>query len=247
MKLQISEMAKLAGVSVRTLHYYDEIGLLKPSEVDPVNGYRFYGQAALERLQEILFYRELAFPLGEIARLLSSPDYDKTQALSAQRHLLTLKKERLERLIAAIDDAAKGENTMALNAFQNTEYEAARAQYAKEARQKWGDTDAYRESEQKTKDYTTNQWQEADAGLNAVFAAFAACRKSGNAPDSEEAKAIAQRLQEEITRSYYTCTKEILAGLGVMYTEDERFCRNIDRNGEGTAAYARAAIEAYCN
>ena len=107
MKMQIKEFAELTGVSVRTLHYYDEIGLLKPSEVDAQTGYRFYDENSFERMQEILFYRELDFSLKTIAEILSSPDYDKHQALSHQRQLLLAKKERLEQLIAAIDSVEK--------------------------------------------------------------------------------------------------------------------------------------------
>ena len=107
MKMQINEFAKLAGVSIRTLHYYDEIGLLKPAFVDEQNGYRFYDEISLERMQEILFYRELDFELKSIAEILSSPDYDKQKALAEQRKLLILKKERLERIIAALDSAEK--------------------------------------------------------------------------------------------------------------------------------------------
>ena len=112
MKLQIKEFAGLTGVSVRTLHYYDEIGLLKPGFVDEQNGYRFYDEASLERMQEILFYRELDFSLKSIAELLASPNYNKQKALAKQKQLLTLKRERLTRLIAALEQAEKGEITM---------------------------------------------------------------------------------------------------------------------------------------
>ena len=121
MKLQINEFAKLTGVSVRTLHYYDEIGLLKPAEIDKWTGYRFYDAISLEKMQQIMFYRELDFSLKSIMKILSSPDYDKEKALNEQKKLLILKKERLEKLISAIDSAKKGENIM--NAFDNTKFE----------------------------------------------------------------------------------------------------------------------------
>lgn len=139
MKMHIREFANLTGVSVRTLHYYDEIGLLKPCTVDEQNGYRFYDENSLSRMQEILFYRELDFPLKEIIAILSSPDYDKQTALKEQKRLLTLKKERLERLISALDSALKGEK-ITMTAFDNSEYEAQRELYAKEAKEKWGKT-----------------------------------------------------------------------------------------------------------
>ena len=121
MKMQIKEFADFTGVSVRTLHYYDEIGLLAPAHVDQVTGYRYYDEKSLMRMQEILFYRELDFSLKSIGEILSSPDYDKSRALKEQKHLLTLKKERLERLILAIDRAVEGENIM--NAFDYSEFD----------------------------------------------------------------------------------------------------------------------------
>ena len=148
MKMQIKEFAGFTGVSVRTLHYYDEIGLLRPADVDVDTGYRFYDEQSLLRMQEILFYRELDFSLKSIGEILSSPDYDKSRALEEQKQLLKLKKERLERLIDAIDDAMKGENVM--KAFDNSDYETARKQYEVEAKERWGETEAYKEHAEKT-------------------------------------------------------------------------------------------------
>ena len=136
MKMQIKEFAALTGVSVRTLHYYDEIGLLKPAQVNPHTGYRYYSTASLLRMQEILFYRELDFSLKSIGEILAAPNHDTRRALQEQKQLLTLKKERLEKLICAIDGAMKGENVM--NAFDSSRLEA----YKAEAREKWGNTDA---------------------------------------------------------------------------------------------------------
>ena len=142
MRMQIKEFADFTGVSVRTLHYYDEIGLLKPAYVENSTGYRYYDEVCLERMQEILFYRELDFPLKNICELLSSPGYNKQEALVQQKRLLVLKKERLERLIDALDKAEKGEYVM--TAFDNKEYEETRKQYEKEAKELWGETDAYK-------------------------------------------------------------------------------------------------------
>ena len=118
--------------------------------------------------------------------------------------------------------------------------------YFKETRERWGDTSAYREHEQKTKNYTKEKWAEANDGLMAIFAEFAVCKVSGASGDSDEAQALVAKLQAHITANYYTCTDEILAGLGKMYVCDERFKKNIDKHSEGTAAFASAAIEAYC-
>ena len=244
MKMQINEFAKLVSVSVRTLHYYDEIGLLKPAFVDEQNGYRFYDEISLERMQEILFYRELDFKLKSIAEILSSPDYDKQKALAEQRKLLILKKERLERIIAALDSAEKGKITM--SAFDNSDYETARNRYEAEAKRRWGETAAYKEHAEKTANYSKDQWQEVNDGLMTVLAKFAACMKDGNTANSDEAQALVKELQNYITANYYTCTNEILAGLGQMYVADERFKNNIDKHTLGTATFVSQAIAHYC-
>ena len=235
--MQIKEFAEQIGVSVRTLHYYDEIGLLKPSEVDVQNGYRFYDERSLERMQEILFYRELDFSLKTIAQILSSPDYDKQQALTRQRKLLLAKKERLERLIDALDSMEKGEGFMK----PNNEYEDLKNKYAEEVRQRWGSTDAYKESQQRNTDFS-----QAASLLDAVFEEFAELDRSGISPDDEAAKVQVEKLQRCITDNFYTCTNEILAGLGQMYAADVRFKNNIDKHGEGTAEFVSQCIKSYC-
>ena len=236
MKMQIKEFAQLTGVSVRTLHYYDEIGLLKPSEVDAQTGYRFYDENAFERMQEILFYRELDFSLKTIAEILSSPDYDKQQALSRQRKLLLANKERLEQLIATLDSVEEGMGFMKTK----NEYEALKNQYAEEAKQRWGNTDAYQESENRNTDFSKSA-----PLLDAVFEEFAELNRAGASPESEPAKIMAEKLQQCITDNFYTCTDEILKGLGQMYVADERFRKNIDRHGEGTAEFVSACIKNY--
>ena len=240
MRMQIKEFAKISGVSVRTLHYYDEIGLLPPAFVERATGYRYYDENSLLRMQEILFYRELDFPLKSIGDILSSPDHDTRRSLEEQKKLLALKKERLERLIASIDAAMKGDNIM--EAFDNSEFEA----YKAEAQEKWGKTDAYKEHTEKTKHYSQEKWNGLAEGMDRIMAQFAACMKAGNAPASAEAQSLVKTLQEYITTNYYHCTKEILAGLGQMYVADERFQNNIDKHGKGTAVFIRDAIQVYC-
>ena len=238
--MQIKEFADFTGVSVRTLHYYDEIGLLVPAWVDKATGYRYYDEKSLLRMQEILFYRELDFSLKSIGEILSSPNYDKNKALKEQKHLLMLKKERLERLIFAIDGAVKGENVM--KAFDNSEFEKHKA----EAKEKWGKTEAYKEHEEKTKNYGKQKWNDLAEGMDRIMAEFAVCMRKGETPASAEAQNLVKKLQSHITENYYRCTKEILAGLGQMYVADERFKNNIDRHGEGTAAFICEAIGVYC-
>ena len=233
MKMHIKEFADFTGVSVRTLHYYDEIGLLVPAFVDRSTGYRYYDEDSLLRMQEILFYRELEFSLKSIVEILSSPNYDKTKALEEQKHLLTLKKERLERLISAIDGAVKGENVM--KAFNNSEFE----KYKAEAKEKWGKTEAYQEYEKRSKGDTSAE------GLMAVLSEFGELLDAD--PAAEQAQTLVAKLQQFITDHYYTCTKQILRGLGQMYVADARFRENIDRaGGPGTAEFVQQAIEVYC-
>jgi len=240
MKMQIKEFAEFAGVSVRTLHYYDEIGLLVPAYVDEHTGYRYYDDASLLRMQEILFYRELDFPLKSIGEILSSPDYDKKKALGEQKKLLILKKERLERLISAIDDAAKGETVV--KAFDNFEIE----NYKDEVKERWGKTDAYKEHAEKTRNYSKAKWDDVAEGMNDIFAEFALCMKNGAEADSDDAQELVKSLQDYITENFYTCTDAILAGLGQMYTADERFRNNIDKHGDETAEFVSDAIKFYC-
>ena len=239
MKMQIKEFAEFTGVSVRTLHYYDEIGLLAPADVDRFTGYRYYDETSLLRMQEILFYRELDFSLKSIGEILNSPNYDKNRALREQKKLLTLKKERLERLILAVDDAMKGENVM--RAFDNSEFE----NYKAEAKEKWGKTEAYREHTEKTKNYSNDKWNNLAGEMNDILAEFAVCMKHGEKPDSAEAGSLVKKLQNHITESYYHCTNEILVGLGQMYVADERFKNNIDRHGDGTAEFISKAIAVF--
>ena len=129
-----------------------------------------------------------------------------------------------------------------MTAFDNSDYETARKQYEAEAKQRWGETDAYKEHSEKTANYTKDKWQEVNDGLMAVFAKFAECKQNGNTADSDEVKALVKELQDYITDNYYTCTNQILAGLGQMYVADERFKTNIDKNGNGTAEFVSKAI-----
>ena len=236
----IKGFAEFTGVSVRTLHYYDEIGLLKPAFVDRSTGYRYYDENSLLRMQEILFYRELDFSLKSICEILLSPNYDTRKSLEEQKKLLTLKKERLERLISSIDDAIKGENVM--RAFDNSEFE----KYKVEVQEKWGKTEAYKEHAEKTKGYSKDKWNNLAGEMDLIMAEFSVCIKNGAEPESSEAQELVKVLQNHITKNYYLCTNEILASLGQMYVTDERFRNNIDKKADGTAEFICEAIEIYC-
>lgn len=237
----VHEVAEVSGVSVRTLHHYDAIGLLKPAQVTEA-GYRLYDDMALKRLQSILLFRELQFPLREIKRILDSPHFDEREAIRQQLAMLRLQKERLEGLIAFAENLErKGVHDMSFTAFDDRKL----AQYAAEAKEKWGDTVAWRESERRSAGKTPEEQKSAVDGLMAKFAELGAMGTL--TPDSEEAQTWVRDLQDYITAQYYPCTKEILAGLGQMYTADERFRENIDAaGGAGTAELAGKAIAVYC-
>lgn len=235
----VHEVSRLTGVSVRTLHHYDAIGLLKPAKVTRA-GYRLYDDAALRRLQSILLFRELQFPLKEIRAILDNPAFDPAQALAQQIELLELQRRRLGELIAfARELQQKGDDFMDFTAFDKTELE----QYAAEAKARWGATDAYREFEQRQA--AGADPAAAAPGLMACFAALGGLR--GQEPDAAAVQQAVAALQRFITEHYYHCTDDILAGLGQMYAADERFAASIDRaGGAGTADFAARAIAAYC-
>ena len=241
--MKIQEAARLTGVTERTLRYYDRIGLLHPSGMTE-SGYRLYDEDALRRLQQILFFRELGFPLAQIREIMDSPGYDMNEALRRHRLLLIAERDRLNGLIDLAERTLKGENDMSFDAFDRSGIDRQRDAYAEETRRRWGGTDAYAESEKKTAGYGKEQWAAIQQEADEIFDAFAALR--GHAPDEPDVQALVARWQAHITRNYYACTKEILAGLGQMYTADERFIQNIDRAGAGTAQLMSDAIAVYC-
>lgn len=230
----VKEISRLTGVSVRTLHYYDEINLLKPTMLTDA-GYRLYDDSALERLHSILLFRELKFSLKEIGAILDSPDFDMQTALQAQIELLELQRSRLDEIIrSAREIFMKGVENMSFSVFDKTEFN----HYADEVKQKWGSTDAYKEYEQKHFDSEnkTDEFMKFFAELGRI---------KHLPPDCEKARLLIKKLQKFITENYYTCTNEILKGLGKMYISDERFKNNIDKaGGKGTAEFTAKAIEA---
>lgn len=230
----VHEVSAITGVSVRALHHYDAIGLLRPTATTEA-GYRLYDDEALARLQTILFFRELDFSLADIRAILDSSGYDAREALRRQQALLRLKRERLDRLIALAEQCEKGETDMDFGAFDRAEINA----YKEEARRRWGDTDAWRAYEEK------GAPDDAGAGLMALFARLG--EQKTLPPDHPAVQEAVAAIQRYISEKYYPCTDEILSGLGEMYVADDRFRANIDAaGGEGTAAFARAAIRAYC-
>lgn len=242
--MKISEVAKLSGITVRTLHYYDEIELLKPSETTEA-GYRMYSSEDLERLQQILFFRELDFPLNEIKEIMLNPNYDKNEALNKHKEFLIEKRKRIDGLITLIDKTIKGDNNMSFKEFDNSKIEENKRKYAEEVKNRWGNTDAYKEYEKKTSSYDGNSWNEINEGMVEILKEFADNREED--PNSDIIQSLVEKWQSYITSNFYNCTKEILSCLGLMYIGDERFKENIDKYGEGTAEFMAKAIEIYCS
>jgi DNA-binding transcriptional MerR regulator len=239
----VKEVSRLTGLSVRALHYYDEIGLCKPGKIS-ASGYRLYDDRDLERLQQILLYRELDFPLKEITAVLNAPSYDKTAALRSHKEILILKRDRLSRLAALVNSILEGENVMSFQEFDRSEIETAQEKYAQEAKEKWGDTPAYRESVKKTSAYGEEEWRTLSEESDAIFRAFS--EKRGLDPGDPALQTLVARWQGYITKNFYFCSREILHGLGEMYTSDARFTDSIDRYGKGTARLMNEAIRFFC-
>ena len=237
----VKEVSELTGISVRTLQYYDRIGLLPPAERTQA-GYRLYDDAALERLRQILLYRELDFPLSEIRAILAAPDFDRSKALRQQITLLELKREHIENLIRfARGIEMSGGNAMDFTAFDKSKLEA----YAKQAKAEWGDTPEYRASQEKDAARSDADRGRLAADMMRLFTEFGGMRELS--PEAPEVQQQVGRLKAFITENFYPCTDEILAGLGKMYAAGGEFTENIDRaGGEGTAEFAAAAIGYYC-
>ena len=237
----VTEVSRITGISVRTLHHYDAIGLLRPTAVTEA-GYRLYGEEALGRLQTILLFRQLQFPLKQIKEILDSPNFDPQEALAQQIELLELQKEHLEGLIAHARQIQKtGVINMNFSAYDQRKID----EYSACAKEKWGTTDAYKEYEQKTAGQSKADARSAAEGLMDIFRELGRIRTAS--PASEEAQALIKKLQDYITAHYYTCTTQILRGLGQMYAAGGEMTENIDKaGGEGTALFAMESIEIYC-
>ncbi|SCK39059.1 MerR family transcriptional regulator [Streptomyces sp. WMMB 322] len=246
MSYSVGKVAGLAGVSVRTLHHYDEIGLLVPSERSHA-GHRRYGDADLDRLQQILFYRELGFPLEEVAVLLDDPDADPREHLRRQHELLRSRIRRLQKMAAAVEHAMEARK-MGINLTPEEKFEVFGDndpdQYAEETQQRWGDTEAYRESQRRTASYTKEDWLRIKEEGEEWGRRFAAQMDSGEGPQSEAAMDLAEEHRQQICRNFYECPYEMHTCLGEMYVADERFTAYYEAIKPGMAGHLRDAIVA---
>lgn len=238
--MTVREVSALTGVSIRTLHYYDKIGLLHPTKVTEA-GYRLYDDTALERLQHILLYRELQFSLKDIGRILDSPDFDRNRALEQQITLLEMQKKHLENLI----DLARGIRATGVRNLDFTAFDTRKIdEYAEEAKANWGKTEAWKEYEEKSKNYSKEDFQKINEEFMEIFREFG--QMLDLSPEDAKVQKQVKKLQDYITEHFYTCTKEILRGISKMYAGGGSMTENIDRAaGAGTAVFAAEAVRFY--
>lgn len=237
----IKEISKMAGISVRTLQYYDKIGLLKPGGYS-VAGYRLYSDKELRLLRCILMFRELGFSLKEIKRIINEESFNRNIVLEQQINLLSLKKERLENLILLAEKLkSEGGDNMDFYAFDTEKIE----RYTSEAKKYWGSTKQFKEFEEREKTGRDEERKTINQQLMMIFSEFADAKSKKY--DSKEVQMLVKKLQNFITDNFYKCSKEILLALGKMYVSEDEFTKNIDEfAGKGTAAFVNRAIEYYC-
>ncbi|MFC9130667.1 MerR family transcriptional regulator [Streptomyces sp. NPDC057099] len=244
MSHSVGQVAGFAGVTVRTLHHYDDIGLLVPSERSHA-GHRRYSDADLDRLQQILFYRELGFPLDEVAALLDDPAADPRAHLRRQHELLTARIERLSKMAAAVEHAMEA-RSMGIDLTPEEKFEVFGDldpdQYEDEVRERWGDTDAYRQSQRRTASYTKEDWKRLNEQMGAIHLRMADLMTDGTPPDSAPAMDTAEEHRRFIAGTYYDCSHEMHSCLGEMYVADPRFTATYDAIRPGLAGYLRDAI-----
>ncbi|WP_055492008.1 MerR family transcriptional regulator [Streptomyces sp. TP-A0356] len=246
MSYSVGQVAGFAGVTVRTLHHYDEIGLLEPGERTHA-GHRRYGDADLDRLQRILFYRELGFPLDEVAALLDDPDADPRAHLRRRHELLTARIEKLQKMAAAVEHAMEARK-MGINLTPEERFEVFGdkdpEEHAEEAERRWGGTEAYAESQRRVARYTKDDWKRIQAEVASWSERYEALMAAGEPPAGERAMDMAEEHRQHIGRWFYACSYEMHRGLAEMYVSDERFKEFYDSKRPGLAEHLRDAIAA---
>jgi DNA-binding transcriptional MerR regulator len=239
-------VARLAGVTVRTLHHYDRIGLLSPSG-RTATGYRVYGAHDLDRLHQVLVYRELGFPLEEVAALLDDAHTDPEAHLRRQHGLLRDRLERTRAVIAALEKEMEARQ-MGISLTPEEKFElfgeGYSEDYEREAEERWGETEAWAQSARRTSAYTKADWVAIKAEADDVQQRFATAMRAGSPADSAEAMAVAEDHRQHISRWFYDCPPAMHAGLGRMYVEDERFAATYEKVAPGLAQYVSTAVQA---
>jgi MerR family transcriptional regulator, thiopeptide resistance regulator len=241
----ISEVAQLAGVSVRALHHYDEIGLLVPSARSE-NGYRRYSDEDVRRLLSVVVFKQLGFSLDAIERLLDDPVIDRVKVLEDQRVALLTQIDEKQAALRAIDAAlemeGKGELTMT-NDILNDEEKHRR--FEAEAKQRWGHTEAYKISMERAKDYTPEDWAKIKAEREAIYARLGTLMSEGKAPGDDVVLDVVEEHRAHLERWFYPCSKAMHRGLGRMFADDPRFAANFEKIQPGLAVFVAAAFDAH--
>lgn len=196
-------------------------------------------------MQQILFFRELDFTLNEIKEIMINPNYNKNEVFNKHKELLIERKKRIDGLITLIDKTIKGDNDMSFKEFDYSKIEESKRKYSQEVKKRWGNSEEYNECETKTKSYDKKAWNVINEEMVDILKSFA--DNINEDPNSDVVQSLVEKWRAYITKNFYKCTKEILSGLGLMYTGDERFKENIDKYGEGTAEFMAKAIEIYCS
>lgn len=244
MAMKVKEVAELVGISVRTLHHYDEIGLLTPDEVTSA-GYRLYSDANLEMLQQIIFFKELDFSLKDIKEIINNPSFDREEALNMHRRILLEKRQRLDQMIATIDKSVqhvRGEIKMtAKEQFEGFNF--SHNPYEQEARERWGDQ-AVDQANQKLKNQSPGEQKALSDQMNSIYTRLAAIRHTD--PNSAEAQSGISEWYSYLN-NMGNYSPEVFRGLGQMYVDDERFTSNIDQFGEGLAVFMRDAMAVFAD
>jgi DNA-binding transcriptional MerR regulator len=248
---KIKEVSTIAGISVRTLHHYDHIGLLTPTIVED-NGYRKYSEDDIDKLQQILFFKELGISLKEIKDILYHPNFDNMHALKMHKKLLLEKKNRLEQIIRSVDNTIQSMNGGSkmdkkdmFKPFDMTKIEEQQKKYAEETKEKYGQTDAYKQSVKKTSQYGEADWKRIYEQGNKNYERMVKAMHLG--PEDEKVQDIVADMRQHISDNFYDCTIEIFRGLGDLYVNDPRFTKNIDKHKQGLSQFLKEAFHYYCD
>lgn len=246
MTYTVGEVAAASGVTVRTLHHYDQIGVLSPSRRSRA-GYRIYSDQDLERLQEVLFFRQLGFGLDEIRKALADPSIDRRRVLLQQRAMMVEEIGRYRKMVSAIDDALdsidKGTKMKKEDMFE-VFGDFDPSEYEEEAGERWGDTEAHQESARRTSSYGKEEWKNLRAESEKIACGLASLLESGADPAGVAAMDLAEEHRRHITQWFYPCSHEVHVGLGEMYVGDPRFTKFWDDYSPGLATFVRAAFRA---
>lgn len=245
---KIKQFADMTGVTVRMLRHYDKIGLLVPEYIHPSTGYRYYGANNMHTMQQILFFKALDFSLNEIKDIINDESLDRNAILSMQKNLLNLQKDRLKKMVHFIDDllnqGVTQMNQNMKNALDSTQFDQQKMAYAKEARQKWGQTSIYQQSQKKQAQYSPKKIKQLQLQQQSIYQNIA--RLMHLDASHSNVQDLIHQARIFINDHWYECSMKQFAALGQLYVDDDRFKQNIDQHGTGLAEFIKEGIDYYC-